>query len=151
MPSNPAAPLPLPIQRLQRTQSTGWTPSAAQTSQTNPGPDLPSPALVKRSFSDVTLERSFRPSPLHASSSGLADSVFTSTHTFDLHPKTAPSEPQDPSAHSKSFTYLPSLFRSSFSIDPPHLEETAEVFGLDQPKDVPKLMKEMGISPWAAV
>ncbi|KAI9351408.1 hypothetical protein BDR26DRAFT_851018 [Obelidium mucronatum] len=86
-------------------------------------------ADVRRSHSEVTLASINFP-PLHHHQSKLVD------RSSEIPDSTEP-------ARSKSFVSLPGLLRSSFSIEP-HLEETAEVLGVNQPTD-------NSISPWAAV
>ncbi|KAJ3015211.1 UNVERIFIED_CONTAM: hypothetical protein HDU68_012833 [Siphonaria sp. JEL0065] len=95
-------------------------------------------AEFKRSHSDVTLEKSFR--SFLQSETHVKTKITPSAGTTELAEVT----------RSKSFVHAPGLIRTSFSIDP-HLEETAEVLGVEEPSDVPKIMKEKGISPWAAV
>ncbi|KAJ3298057.1 hypothetical protein HDU79_000908 [Rhizoclosmatium sp. JEL0117] len=54
----------------------------------------------------------------------------------------------DPTIHTET---TPSIFPSLNLDDKHELEEAADVLGIDSPNNVQKVMKEMGISPWAAV
>ncbi|KAJ3067298.1 hypothetical protein HDU98_009520 [Podochytrium sp. JEL0797] len=88
-----------------------------------------------RSFSDGKLENTFR--------SGGA------VHHHHHHKGVGGTSPESESRRSKSFVPVPALFRSSLNIES-NLEEMAGVFGVEKPR-VPKMIKECGISPWAAV
>ncbi|KAJ3071959.1 hypothetical protein HDU98_004524 [Podochytrium sp. JEL0797] len=63
-----------------------------------------------------------------------------------------PAKPAPPTPIPRSLTSSPSfLHRLSHDNNEASLEEAADVFGIQNPVELPRMMREMGISPWAAL